>query len=196
MLGSRRLLLFASALLLAACSGGELVGVHVMLNKDGTGTITTRSLMQSTTPAPIEGKVQGVEWSARATLIAAQGTFTRLGDVQLKGLRFAAHLGDDQPSLRVYVQRGPDIEWLNAIVPDEKARRAMAKVYDPTGKTREVGDTIRLEIEVPGEVIASAVQPGGRGVEADRERRRAFLLLPARTMVEAGEELVWDVTWR
>lgn len=192
-----RRLAFALPLLFAACSGGELVGVHVMLAKDGSGTVTTRALVQPTAALAGEAKVQGVTWTTRASLVAAQGSFTELASVRIgKGLRFTTRLGEDQPSLRVFVQRGPDAEWLAALVPDETARRAMAKVYDPTGKTREVGDTIRLEIEVPGEVIASAVQPTGRGVEADRERRRAFLLLPARTMAEAGDELVWDVTWR
>lgn len=192
-----RLLALALPSLLVACSGGELVGIHLLLAKDGSGTVTTRSLVQPTAAGPSEAKVEGVSWTARASLVAVQGSFAQLGDVRVgKGLRFTTRIGEDQPSLRVFVQRGPDAAWLSALVPDETARRAMAKVYDPTGKTREVGDTIRLEIEVPGEVIASAVQPGGRGVEADRERRRAFLLLPARTMAEAGDELVWDVTWR
>ena len=97
--------------------------------------------------------------------------------------------------MRVYVPRGPTAEWVKALVPDRTTRRAMAKVYDPTGKTGEVGDVIRLEIEVPAEVVASSVLPGGRGIEADREGQRAFLLLSATSVTEAGDELVWDVTW-
>jgi len=92
--------------------------------------------------------------------------------------------------------RGNDATWLTALVPDGATRAKMAKVYDPTGHTREVGDVIRLEIELPGEAVASSVFPNARGVEAGRERRRAYVLLPARTMGEAGEEMVWDVTWR
>lgn len=191
-------LLILSCLLLPACSGNELVGVHVTLAKDGTGTFTTRALA---TPEPgrAEADTRGVTWSARASVVASQGTFQRLADVKVggdNGLRFAATLGGEQPSVRVYVPRGPTAAWIKALVPARAARRTMAKVYDPTGRTREVGDVIRLEIELPSEVVASSVHPAGRGVEADRERRRAFLLLPAASVTEAGEELVWDVTWR
>lgn len=184
--------------LLTACSGNELVGVHIKLAKDGTGTVTTRSLVEPTAPGPAETAAAGVSWQARASVQAALGTFRQLDDVKLggDGLRFKANLGGDQPSIRVYLTRGPGAAWANALIKDQATRRQMAQVYDPSGRTREVGDVIRLELEVPGDVVASSVHPVGRGVEAERERKRAFLLLPARTVLTAGEEMVWDVTWR
>jgi hypothetical protein len=188
-----------AAMLLGACSGNELVGIHVTLTKDGSGTVTTRSLIDPGTPGPVETQAQGATWTAHASLVASQGTFKNLGELRFgntNGLRFAPSLGGEQPSLRVYVPRGPDAAWHKALVPALGGRRQMAKVYDPTGKTSEVGSMIRLEIEVPGEVVASNALPTGRGVEADRERKRAFLLLPASSVAEAGEELVWDITWR
>ncbi|MCR9248022.1 MAG: hypothetical protein NXI31_23570 [bacterium] len=191
-------LVLVLTLLLTACSGDELVGVHIKLEQDGKGTLTTRAL---TTPDPgrAEAATKGATFTARASLVASQGQFIRLDDVKLggaNGLRFAAKLGDDQPSVRVYVPRGPEQQWIQALVPDRETRHKMAEVYDPTGKTLEVGNMIRIEIELPGAVVASSVHPAGRGIEADRERKRAFLLLPARSVTEEGEELVWDITWR
>ena len=121
--------------------------------------MTTRSLVEPTTPGPAEARAQGVTWQARASLLAVQGKFAQLNDLKFgdgataSGLRFSARLGDDQPHLRVFVQRGAGAEWSKALAPDQGARRTMAGIYDPTGRTQEVGDTLRLEIVVPGEVV-------------------------------------------
>lgn len=192
--------LTASCLLLAglcSCSGGELVGVHVKLQKDGKGLVTVRTLMEPTTTGTAESRAQGVSWQSRAGLASAQGTFDQINDLKLGngGIRFLAELGDDRPNLRVFLQRGPDAEWVTALVPDQATRQAMAKVYDPTGRTREIGDVLRIEVAVPGEVFASGVRPTGRGIEAAHEGKRAYLLVPVRTALEAGEELEWSFSW-
>ena len=191
-------LLFLLLTSLCACSGGELVGVYINLEKDGSGKLTTRALVEPKADGASELRVGGVEWTGRAALVSRQGTFTRLGDVALAGtgVRFSTPATDDRPSLRVYVQRGPGAEWVRSLVPEETARRAMARIYDPTGKTTDIGDTIRLEIAVPSDVVTSGVLPAGRGLEAAREGRRAYLLIPVRTALETGEELVWDISWR
>ncbi len=192
------LFLLLTLLALSACSGGELVGVYVNLAKDGSGKLTTRALVEPKADGAAEMRVGGVEWTGRAALVSRQGTFARINDVTLAGtgVRFSTPGSDDRPSLRVYVQRGPGAEWVRALVPEETARRAMARIYDPTGKTNEIGDTIRLEIAVPSDVVTSGVLPAGRGLEAAREGRRAYLLIPVRTALEAGEELVWDISWK
>ncbi|MBL8728648.1 MAG: hypothetical protein JNM25_09480 [Planctomycetes bacterium] len=192
--------LIASSLLLAclcSCSGGELVGVHVKLQKDGTGVVTVRTLMEPASTGAAESRAQGVTWESRAGLASAQGRFDQINDLKLGngGIRFLAELGDDRPNLRVFLQRGPDAEWVKALVPDQAARQQMAKVYDPTGRTREIGDVLRIEVSVPGEVFASGVRPSGRGVEAAHEGKRAYLLVPVRTALEAGEELEWSFSW-
>jgi hypothetical protein len=186
------------SLFLAACSSGELVGIHISLNKDGSGVVTTRSLAEPTAPGPAESRTQGVTWQSRASLIAVQGKFDKLNDLKFggEGLRFSAQLGDEQPHLRVYLQRGAGAEWCKGLVPDAAVRRAMARVYDPTGRTQEIGDTLRIEFAVPGEVVTSDVNPGGRGVEPAHERKRAYLLIPVKTLLEAADEMVWDISWR
>ena len=195
----RTLLLLASFLVLClpSCSGGELVGVHVTLEKDGSGVVTVRGLFEPTTAGAAEAKAQAVTWKSRAGVACSQGTFTQINDLKLGngGIRFVAELADDRPSVRVFLQRGPDAEWLEALVPDQAARQAMAKVYDPTGRTKEIGDVVRVEVTVPGQVFASGVRPGGRGIEAAHEGKRAYLLIPVRTGLEAGEELEWSFSW-
>lgn len=195
----RTLTLLASllALCLPSCSGGELVGVHVNLEKDGSGVVTVRGLFEPTTAGAAEAKAQAVTWQSRAGVACSQGTFTQINDLKLGngGIRFVAELADDRPSVRVFLQRGPDAEWLKALTPDQAARQAMAKVYDPTGRTKEIGDVVRVEVTVPGQVFASGVRPGGRGIEAAHEGKRAYLLIPVRTGLEAGEELEWSFSW-
>ena len=123
-------LLSFAALLLTACSGNELVGIHVTLKKDGSGTVTTRSLVDPSAAGPAEAQTQAVTWTAHASLVASQGTFPSLSAVKFGGdggLRFAPSLGGDQPSLRVYVPRGPDAQWHKSLVPGRGARREMAQ---------------------------------------------------------------------
>ncbi len=183
---------------LAACSGGEVVGVHLRLDKDGSGLLTTRALVQPREDSSGEVRVSGVTWTGRAALVCRQGRFQRIQDVALAGggVRFSTPGSDDRPSLRIYLQRGPAAEWVRALVPDEATRRAMASVYDPTDKTKQIGDTLRIELSLPSDVITSGVLPTGRGVEAAREGRRAYLLLPVRSALEDTEELVWDISWK
>ena len=191
------LLLFAAFALLPACSGGELVGVHIDLAKDGSGTVTTRALATPEQAARSEGQATGVKWTARAALVASQGTFAAITDLELGGggLRFVPQLDGERPGLRVHLARGPNTPWIDALVPSADSRRSMAKIYDPTGRTAEIADVLRIEIVAPGRIITSGVLPTGRGVEAALENRRAYLLLPVRTAITAGDEFVWDIAW-
>ncbi|MBX3462364.1 MAG: hypothetical protein KF830_04280 [Planctomycetes bacterium] len=196
----RTLLSLASLLLLvalAACSGGELVGIHVHLQTDGSGLVTLRALAEPGAAGAAEARTQGVTWKGRAGLTCSQGSFPQIEGLKLGngGIRFLADLGDQRPNLRVFLQRGPDAEWVKALAPDLAARQAMAKIYDPTGRTREIGDVLRLEVSVPGQVFASGVRPTGRGVEAGHEGKRAYLLLPVRTALETGDEFEWSFSW-
>ncbi|HEX5053576.1 MAG TPA: hypothetical protein VFZ65_17490 [Planctomycetota bacterium] len=191
-------LLALAASALTSCTGGELVGIHVALQKDGSGIVTARMLVEPATAGPAESRAEGVEWQKnRAALQCSQGTFQQLRDLKLGngGITFSAELSDPRPNLRVFLERGPNTEWVKALVPDQAARRTMAKVYDPTGRTAEIGDTLRIEINVPGKVFASGVRPTGRGVEAAYEGQRAYLLIPVRAALEAGDRFEWSVSW-
>lgn len=186
----------AALLALASCSDAELVGLHLRLQADGTGTLTTRTLVQPTEPGPAETHTQGVVWLDRATLCFSQGTFQNIGNLKFGEI----HCGGDpqnadRPGLRIFVPRGPDVRWVQALVPNAETRRKLAKVYDPTGKTAELASAVRIELQLPANVIASGVLPTGRGIEADHERNRAWLSIPVQTALEKGDELVWEISW-
>lgn len=183
--------------LLAGCSGDALVGVHVDLTADGSGTLTTRALVEDARANDAENRTTGTTWELRASLVSSQGRFADIAQVALGDgdVTFAPQLGGDRPGLRVTIARGADCKWIETLVPDREARQKLAKAYDPSGRTRELADLIRFEVRTPGRVVTSGVLPSGRGVESDRDGKRATLLLPVRTAREAGDAFVWDISW-
>jgi hypothetical protein len=187
---------FAALLATTACSDTELVGLHLRLQADGTGVLTTRTLVQPTEPGPAETRTQGVVWQDRATLSFSQGTFQNVKNLKFGEIYCGGDpLSSDRPGLRIFVPRGPDMAWVQALAPNAETRRKLAKVYDPTGKTAELAGTVRIELQLPANVIATGVLPTGRGIEADHERNRAWLSIPVQTALEKGDELVWEISW-
>ena len=113
-------------------------------------------------------------------------------------LGFAPQLDGDRPGLRVTVKRGEGTKWLAELTPDRATRQQLARAYDPTGRTAEIGEVIRLEVRAPGRVITSGVLPTGRGVEAERNGDKAILLLPVKTALsdrDGDGDFVWDISW-
>lgn len=192
----RTLLLWLLPAFLAACSDAELVGVHVRLEADGSGVITSRTLVEGKEPGPAEAVAAAVTFTERASLSLSQGTFKNLGEVRFGELRFSGDVRNpERPGVRVHLERGADKKWVQALVPSAEARKKLAKVYDPTGKQREIAGSIQLELQLPGTVVSSGVLPQARGVEAAHERNRATLVIPVATALEKGDELVWDINW-
>lgn len=193
----RKALLLSLLACSAACSDKELVGLHVNLRADGSGVLTTRTLLEPREAGPAEARAQGVAWEHRAVLSLSQGSFASVQGLQFGDIRFSGKTGDGEiPRLRVFVPRGPEATWVKVLAPDQETRKRLAKVQDPSGKTREIGENLLLEIQFPDLVISSGVLPSGRGVEAAHERNKATLLVPAQTAIEKGDDLVWDITWR
>ncbi len=138
---------------------------------------------------------KGVVWGKRAALVHSQGSVQKLDDLRIgdDSLQFVARI--DANKLTVRMKRGPDAGWVSALVPPQAKRRELALVHDPLGKTKELADTLRIEIELPGLVNSSSVLPTARGAEAGREGKRAYLTIPVETAREKGEALAWDITW-
>lgn len=193
-----RFVLLPLALLLAACSGNELVGLHVALKPGGAAEITTRALVDTPKPGPSEVIAKGVQWQRSAALVHSQGKVENLAALRFgdESLRFAPRLEGEAPSLRVHVQRGPNAGWVQCLALTKAQREPLTRVYDPTGKTKDFADTLRLEVEGSSEVVGSSVLPTARGVEAGRDGKRAWLLIPVATALDGGPELVWDISWR
>lgn len=179
----------------AACSGNEIVGLHVRLHPDGAADVTARALVASPAPSPAETAAKGITWNQRAALVHSQGAAAKLADVRFgdDALQFVPRM--DANKLTVRIARSATAGWVAALAPDKRTRGELAGVYDPSRKTTEVGDTLRLEFELPGAAVSSSVLPSARGVEAGRDGKRAWLSIPVETAREAGETLTWDVTW-
>lgn len=185
-------------LLFAGCAGNEIVGIHIALQKDGPALVTTRALVDAPQPSPIEVVATGVTWGKRAALVHSRGEVMKLEDLRFgdDGLKFFPRLDGEPRTLRVRVQRGTTAGWVRALTPAQGKRRELAAIYDPRGKTPEVGDVVRLEIAGLTDANSSSVLPSARGVEAGRDGRSAWLVLPVETILEGGEELVWDISWK
>lgn len=192
-----RFLLLWGLTLFAACSDTELVGIHITLQKDGSGVLTARALQATNVPGSAEARVRGVQWQMRANLASSQGAFSSLGQLEFgeDEVRFVAS-NDELPRLRVVLKRKKDLAWVSTLVPDEATRKTLAKVHDPRSKQKEIADSIRLEVEFPDQVVSSGVAPAGRGIEAQHERNRAYLILPVASLLADDEDLVWDVSWK
>ncbi|MBM3961925.1 MAG: hypothetical protein FJ306_08515 [Planctomycetes bacterium] len=179
----------------AACSGNEIVGLHLRLQPDGSADLTARALVASPTPSPAEVTGKGVAWGLRGALVHTQGTVAKLADLRFgdDALQFVPRM--DANKLTVRIQRSAAAGWVAALTPDKRTREQLAVVVDTSRKTTEVGDVLRLEIELPAAAVGSSVLPSARGVEAGRDGRRAWLSIPVATAREPGEALTWDVTW-
>lgn len=191
-----RILAVVGALVLASCADTELVGIHIRLAKDGSGTLTARSLQAVSAPSPAEARAHGIQWQLRANLGSSQGTFRSIGDVAFgdQEVRFLT-TNEAMPQLRVVLKRSKDLAWVTSLVPDQATRKALARVHDPNGKATEIADVIRIEVQLPDKVVASGVEPAGRGIEATHERDRAYLILPVAALQQPGDDLVWIVSW-
>lgn len=185
-------------LFFAACSGNEIVGIHIALQKEGPALVTTRALVDGPQPSPIEVIATGASWSKRAALVHSRGEVAKLEDLRFAddSLKFSPRLDAEPRTLRVRLQRGATAGWVRALTPVQSKRRELAAIYDPRGKTPEVGDVVRLEIAGLTDANSSSVLPSARGVEAGRDGTRAWLVLPVETILDGGEELVWDISWK
>jgi len=193
-------------LCLCACSSGELVGLHVALQADGTATITARALVESPTPSPAEVVGKGVTWNRRAALVYSQGSVANLKDLSFGDDSLVVRERLDAQKLTVMVRPGPTAAWVNCLVPEKSRQQELTTLYDPNdrpktaGGARErpkaLGDMLRLEFVLPADVTGSSVLRTARGVEAGKERNRAYLLIPADTAREKGEAIEWTITWQ
>ena len=190
---------------LAACSSGELVGLHIALRADGSAALTARALVESPTPSPAEVMGKGVAWSRRAALVYSQGSVTSLKDLTFGDDSLQIRERLDAQKLTVLIKPGPTAGWVNCLVPVKTKQQELSSLYDPneqpkttTGaheRQKELADTLRLEFALPSDVSSSSVLRTARGVEAGKERNRAYLIIPADTAREKGETIEWTITW-
>ncbi len=188
-----RLVALLSILLVAACSDAEPIGVHLTLAADGSGTVTCRSLVMVDEAGPMEAGSAGVEWRDRARLTASRGEFRKLDGLVLADLGWR-RTGEN--SLRVNLPMGPEARWHTLLAPEPTLRPRAAAALEPAQPTSAMGDSIRFELELPGEVTAIGHAPNIRLVRSDKDGRKAILTVPVAAARAPGPALMFDVAWR
>lgn len=196
--GLTRLSLCLPLVFLAACDETDAVAVRVRLSQDLSGTLTTTALVEPADGGSLPGAAKGATWTARASLLSNAGSFERVSELALGDLEFA---GGTDPSgmgwLQVTLPRGAESTWAKLLVPlDVDARAHAARALDPSGKSDKVGDTIRIEVTLPSNVVGNGLTNKSRGMKIDAEAATASLIVPLDAMLATGEPLVWHVTWR
>src|SRR5438477_28887 len=76
------------------------------------------------------------------------------------------------------------------------ARLKAAGALDPSGKSKDVGVSLKIEIELSGTVIGNGVQGKVRGTKYSNEGSTATLIVPVQGARGASEALVWHLTWQ
>ena len=180
-------------LALGACGDSDVIGVHINLDGNRSGRITTHSLKVPNVAGPAETEIKAVSWGQRANLFSSAGTFQDISNLRIGEVRFDVQ-GNN---LRVTLPRGPEVRWYRSFAPSAIEQEQAALTFDPTGKTKNVGTIVRFDVNVPGTILSSGVYPQGiRNVSAEHEKANATLLVPLRAIRESGDELIWSVAWK
>lgn len=191
-------LLLLATTFLAGCDETDAVAVRVRVEDDLTGTVTVNALeLPASGGAAVEAS-KGADWTARVGIVCNTGTFQELGRLELADIAFA---GGSNPSGLVYatvtLPRGEKAVWPKKLVPlSADDRTKSAKAFDPSGKTAEVGATVKLEFTLPSSVIGNGLLGKTRGVRLSSDGNVATLLVPIDVALSAGEPLVWHMTWQ
>lgn len=193
----------AGSLFLAGCDENDAVSVKVRLKDDGSGTLTVSGMVMPTEPSAVEraaaaGPTSGLAFDKRVELSAASGRFTALTGISVADIAFAS--GEGEGGFRfvtVTVPQGNNARWPATFVPfDERTRLDAAGALDPSGKAKDVGQNIKIEIELPAPGVGNGVTGKVRGTKASLEGATATLVVPIQASKGATEPLVWHLTWQ
>jgi hypothetical protein len=187
-----------TAVLCVGCDESDVVAIRVRLQGDFSGEVATSSVRIPEPAAPMEHVTAGIEWDDRLDMVCARGTFANLGDLSVEDITFeVGHAGEKLNYLEVTLPRGPEARWPRTLVQlSEEERVAAAKTLDPTGRLREVGGLVKIEIELDERVVGHGITVRARGAKEKAEGSKATLVVPIESSLEAEEPLVWHLTWR
>ena len=191
-------LLLVPLLTLPACDETDAVAVRIRLRDDFSGTVRTSGLVVPPEEGEVQRQSQGVTWSTRVDVACANGTFASIESLKIADLEFTAG-GSDQAIgfARVVVPRGEAAKWAKVFVPLDQAQRKDAAVaLDPTGRSVDVGATLKIELELPTAVIGNGLTGKTRGTKVSAEGTIATLIVPLETVAAEKEPLVWHLTWQ
>jgi len=193
----RALVVLSLLALLAGCDEDNAVSVRLRLAQDLSGTIITSALAQPSGPGAVEQATVGASFDRQVALRGAKGRFPALEGLKVGDLKFSGSVPEGGlRSCRVEVPTGPEAQWPALFVPlPEADRRSAAEAFEVSGKARDVGRTIKIEIELPSSVVSNGATGKVRGTKNTSDGAIATLIVPIEAAREGKEPLVWHITW-
>ncbi len=187
-----------ASILLPGCDETDAAAVRVRLENDLGGTVTASALELPASGGSVVEKAKGAEWTSRVSVVCNTGRFDDLSKLQLADLGFASGTNPNGLAYAsVTLPRGEAAVWPRMLVPLNGEERAKsARAFDPSGKTTEVGATVKLEFTLPASVIGNGLSGKTRGVRLSADGNVATLLVPIDTALTAGDPIVWHMTWQ
>ncbi len=197
-MGSRALLgaiIAVAGFSLAGCNE-EPLSIRITLDADGSGTIKVISVAAPDQAGAAERGSRGARWSDRVSVSAESGAFADLAQLAVADITFQRALDRDMGLLDVIIPLGTHVQWVADLAPLAEADRTrLAGVFDPAGRARSIGASLRIEIELPGRIVSSGAMPGGQGIMASHEGTIATLNVPVGATVQYHDTVRWHVAW-
>jgi len=182
----------------AGCDETDAVAVRLTVAEDFSGTVRTSSLALPREPGLLEQSVSGAQWDSSVEVVCAAGRFAALADLALADIVIRGGTTPEGLSfVRIELPRGEGARWPRAFVPltVEERRRAVAAL-DPSGRAKEVGATVKLEVELPSDAVGNGLTGRARGTRTKSEGTLATLTVPLDVATTAGDPIVWHLTWQ
>ena len=190
-------LLLASLLALPGCDETDVVALRVTVREDLSGSVRTSALRLPSADGQVQQASEGIVWGSRVEMVCATGTFVKVDQLKVADIVFTGGAaGEGIGFVRVVLPRGPDVRWTKAFVPltvDE--RKSVAGAVDPSGRAEAVGETLKIEVELPSAVVGNGVIGKTRGTKASAEGAVATLIVPLETVSTPGDPITWHLTW-
>jgi len=192
------ILLSVALLALAACDETDAVAVRIKLRDDLSGQVTTSNVAAVTSDTPLQAATQGANWESRAQIVCAAGRFAAISQLKIADIAISSGDGGEGFAfVRISLPRGEDAQWHKLLVPlSVQERQSAAAALDPSGKTKNIASTIKLEIELPSTVVGNGLFGRARGMKLKAEGATATLIVPVDIASTAGDPIVWHVTWQ
>lgn len=186
------------ALFATGCDEDDAVSIRLRVEDDFSGEVRTSSLAMPAAPGAVTREIGGVRWDSEVAVVAAAGTFGSLSELALADLSLQAGRAEDgMRFLRISIPRGPETRWPAAFVPlDGGQRTRAAAALDPSGRAKDIGANLKLEVDLPDAVVGNGVSNRARGVRAKAEGDVATLLVPLEVGRTPGDAIVWHLTWQ
>lgn len=192
------LLLPFLACLATACDETDATALRLEIEDDFSGTVRASALAAPSEPSSFQQAATGLAWESRVDIVAVAGSFASLAELSLADLSVRGGQSDDGLQfLRISLPRGEEARWPKLFVPlspDERARAARA--LDPSGRSKDVGASIKIEVVLPEAVIGNGLAGRARGTRAKSEAEVATLTVPYDIATTSGDPIVWHLTWQ